>query len=99
MLDGLNSSGKSSVLQNELRVWREKVSKLQAARERDEAVRKQQEQQTAAYRDENKHYAESIKKRQPSSEKVQQLAESQRSEHIARLEQRKKALAREIEQH
>ena len=41
--NSLNASSKSTVLVNELRVWKEKVNRLQLQKERDEGARRNQE--------------------------------------------------------
>jgi len=52
--NSLNASSKSTVLVNELRVWKEKVNRLQLQKERDEGARRNQEVQTASVQNENR---------------------------------------------
>eukprot|EP00353_Schmidingerella_taraikaensis_P012306 CAMPEP_0185569810 /NCGR_PEP_ID=MMETSP0434-20130131/2322_1 /TAXON_ID=626734 ORGANISM="Favella taraikaensis, Strain Fe Narragansett Bay" /NCGR_SAMPLE_ID=MMETSP0434 /ASSEMBLY_ACC=CAM_ASM_000379 /LENGTH=65 /DNA_ID=CAMNT_0028184727 /DNA_START=582 /DNA_END=779 /DNA_ORIENTATION=- len=52
------ATAQSAVLLNELRVWREKVSKLQSAKERDEAARRNQAANTETVQNENRQMAE-----------------------------------------
>ena len=61
--NGVTTSTKSTVLVNELRVWKEKVNKLQQQKERDEVARKNQEAATMSNQNENRQYIEQIRKR------------------------------------
>ena len=56
--NGVTTSTKSTVLVNELRVWKEKVNKLQQQKERDEVARKNQEAATTTNQNENRQYIE-----------------------------------------
>ena len=56
--NGVTTSTKSTVLVNELRVWKEKVNKLQQQKERDEVARKNQEAATMSNQNENRQYIE-----------------------------------------
>ena len=57
---GDGQKDRTAVLLNELRVWKEKVNKLQQQQVRDEVSRKNQEQKIQSVQEENRKYQEKI---------------------------------------
>ena len=56
----------------ELRVWKEKVQKLETQMARDEVSKKNQEAKIVTVQNENKQYQETIKRRQAEQQAAEQ---------------------------
>lgn len=71
-MNGASITAQSAVLHNELRVWREKVQKLQAQKERDETARRNQAANIETVQNENRQIVEQIRQqrmRSPTEDK------------------------------